>query len=242
MMFNDNLNKYRKQKGLSQEELAFRLGVSRQSVSKWESGQSTPELERIIEIADLFGISLDELIGHESNDYVTVDREELRSVVRHLFTYEYKSKFKIGNVPLIHINLGRGFRIAKGIIAIGNIAVGLFSFGALALGVFSLGGLAIGLLTLAGIAIGGISLGGLSIGYFAVGGMAIGIYAIGGMAIASKLAIGGMAHGYVAIGSSANGVHTLVSTNCSLEMISNFILRQHNLNAKIIEFLLLFIY
>lgn len=123
-MFNDNLNKYRKQKGLSQEELAFRLGVSRQSVSKWESGQSTPELERIIEIADLFGISLDELIGHESNDYVTVDREELRSVVRHLFTYEYKSKFKIGNVPLIHINLGRGFRIAKGIIAIGNIAVG----------------------------------------------------------------------------------------------------------------------
>ena len=231
MMFNDNLNKYRKQKGLSQEELAFRLGVSRQSVSKWESGQSTPELERIIEIADLFGISLDELIGHESNDYVTVDREELRSVVRHLFTYEYKSKFKIGNVPLIHINLGRGFRIAKGIIAIGNIAVGLFSFGALALGVFSLGGLAIGLLTLAGIAIGGISLGGLSIGYFAVGGMAIGIYAIGGMA-----------HGYVAIGSSANGAHTLVSTNCSLEMISNFILRQHNLNAKIVEFLLLFIY
>ena len=62
MMFNDNLNKYRKQKGSSQEELAFRLGVSRQSVSKWESGQSTPELERIIEIADLFGISLDELI------------------------------------------------------------------------------------------------------------------------------------------------------------------------------------
>lgn len=231
MMFNDNLNKYRKQKGLSQEELAFRLGVSRQSVSKWESGQSTPELERIIEIADLFGISLDELIGHESNDYVTVDREELRSVVRHLFTYEYKSKFKVGNVPLIHINLGRGFRIAKGIIAIGNIAVGLFSFGAFALGVFSLGGLAIGLLTLAGIALGGISLGGLSIGYFAVGGMAIGIYAIGGMA-----------HGYVAIGSSANGVHTLVSTNCSLEMISNFILRQHNLNAKIVEFLLLFIY
>lgn len=236
-MFNDNLNKYRKQKGLSQEELAFRLGVSRQSVSKWESGQSTPELERIIEIADLFGISLDELIGHESNDYVTVDREELSSVVRHVFTYEYKSKFKIGNVPLIHINLGRGFRIAKGIIAIGNIAVGLFSFGALALGVFSLGGLAIGLLTLAGIA-----LGGLSIGYFAVGGMAIGIYAIGGMAIATKLAIGGMAHGYVAIGSSANGAHTLVSTNCSLEMISNFILRQHNLNAKIVEFLLLFIY
>ena len=40
-----------------------------------------------------------------------------------------RSKFKIGNVPLIHINLGRGFRIAKGIIAIGNIAVGFLVLG-----------------------------------------------------------------------------------------------------------------
>ena len=57
-MFNDNLNKYRKQKGLSQEELAFRLGVSRQSVSKWESGQSTPELERIIETVSYTHLTL----------------------------------------------------------------------------------------------------------------------------------------------------------------------------------------
>lgn len=47
--------------GLSQEELAQRLEVSRQSVSKWETGQSVPDLDRLIKLADLFGVTLDEL-------------------------------------------------------------------------------------------------------------------------------------------------------------------------------------
>ena len=49
-------------KGLSQEDLAQRLEVSRQSVSKWETGQSVPDLEKIIKLADLFGVSVDELV------------------------------------------------------------------------------------------------------------------------------------------------------------------------------------
>lgn len=49
-------------KGLSQEDLAQRLEVSRQSVSKWETGQSVPDLEKIIRLADLFGVSVDELV------------------------------------------------------------------------------------------------------------------------------------------------------------------------------------
>ena len=48
-------------KGLSQEDLAAKLEVSRQSVSKWETGQSVPDLEKIIKLADLFGVSVDEL-------------------------------------------------------------------------------------------------------------------------------------------------------------------------------------
>lgn len=48
--------------GLSQEELAARLDVSRQSVSKWETGQSVPDLEKLIKLADLFGITVDELV------------------------------------------------------------------------------------------------------------------------------------------------------------------------------------
>lgn len=49
-------------KGLSQEDLAQCLEVSRQSVSKWETGQSVPDLEKIIRLADLFGVNVDELV------------------------------------------------------------------------------------------------------------------------------------------------------------------------------------
>lgn len=53
---------HRKRLGLSQEELAARLGVSRQAVSKWELGTSTPEPENIIALARIFGITTDELL------------------------------------------------------------------------------------------------------------------------------------------------------------------------------------
>ena len=62
MEFNEKLQQLRKQKGLSQEELANRLNVSRQTISKWEIGDSTPDMEKLIAISDLFEISLDELI------------------------------------------------------------------------------------------------------------------------------------------------------------------------------------
>jgi transcriptional regulator with XRE-family HTH domain len=62
MEFNNKLYDLRKKKGLSQEELASRLNVSRQTVSKWEVGDSTPDMEKLIAISDLFDISLDELI------------------------------------------------------------------------------------------------------------------------------------------------------------------------------------
>ena len=48
--------------GLSQEELAEQLAVSRQSVSKWETGQSVPDLDKLIKLSDLFGVSVDELV------------------------------------------------------------------------------------------------------------------------------------------------------------------------------------
>lgn len=49
-------------RGMSQDGLAEQLEVSRQSVSKWETGQSTPDLDKIIRLADLFGVSVDELV------------------------------------------------------------------------------------------------------------------------------------------------------------------------------------
>lgn len=62
MNLSNKITFLRRQRGWSQEDLAARLGVSRQSVSKWESGASVPELERIIELSRIFGVSTDALL------------------------------------------------------------------------------------------------------------------------------------------------------------------------------------
>ena len=62
MTFGEKLQKLRKAQGLSQEELAGRLSVTRQTISKWELDQSTPELALLAQISDIFGITTDYLI------------------------------------------------------------------------------------------------------------------------------------------------------------------------------------
>ena len=62
MKFHEKLAALRKGKGLSQEELGMELHVSRQTVSKWESGQSYPDFQRLVMLSDYFGMSLDELV------------------------------------------------------------------------------------------------------------------------------------------------------------------------------------
>lgn len=62
MVFGEKLKLERKKKGWSQEELAAKLFVSRQSVSKWENGQNYPNIEVIINVSDLFGVTIDELL------------------------------------------------------------------------------------------------------------------------------------------------------------------------------------
>ena len=56
----------RKRNGYSQEALAEKMGVSRQAVSKWERGDSTPDTDTLIELARLYSVSLDTLVGNES--------------------------------------------------------------------------------------------------------------------------------------------------------------------------------
>lgn len=62
MTIADRIQSLRKTKGFSQEELADRLGVSRQAVSKWESEQSSPDLERIVYMSELFGVTTDYIL------------------------------------------------------------------------------------------------------------------------------------------------------------------------------------
>jgi len=61
MKFSEKLIQLRKEKLLSQEELGEKLNVTRQTVSKWELGQTTPDMEKLVEMSKLFGVSLDEL-------------------------------------------------------------------------------------------------------------------------------------------------------------------------------------
>ncbi len=62
MSFQENFLRLRAKSGYTQEDIAHRLGVSRQSVAKWEAGKSTPDLEKLIALAELFDVSLDELV------------------------------------------------------------------------------------------------------------------------------------------------------------------------------------
>ena len=62
MSFSEKLMDLRRKSGLSQEQLADRLGVTRQSVSKWESGTAMPELVKLISLSDIFGVSVDYLV------------------------------------------------------------------------------------------------------------------------------------------------------------------------------------
>lgn len=58
----NNLKLYRKQSGMTQEQVAEKLGVSRQAVAKWENGESLPDIENIIALSDLYGTSVDYLV------------------------------------------------------------------------------------------------------------------------------------------------------------------------------------
>lgn len=67
-MFNDNLIFLRKQNQLTQEDIAEKLGVSRQAVAKWEAGDTVPDLDKCRRLADIFGVSLDDLANYEAPD------------------------------------------------------------------------------------------------------------------------------------------------------------------------------
>ena len=79
MIFSERLKSEREKKGGSQAELAEKIHVSRQSVSKWETGKNYPTIEVIIDLSDLFGITIDELLrsDKELKDKVIQDSKQL---------------------------------------------------------------------------------------------------------------------------------------------------------------------
>ena len=67
-MFKDNLVQMRKMKQMTQEDVAEKVGVTRQAVAKWEAGETIPDLEKCRCLAELFGVSLDDLTNFEPKD------------------------------------------------------------------------------------------------------------------------------------------------------------------------------
>ena len=77
-MLNENIRKYRKECGLSQEEMAVKLHVVRQTISKWETNLSVPDADMLIEIAKLLQVSVEQLLDYSGKDNLSVDTELAR--------------------------------------------------------------------------------------------------------------------------------------------------------------------
>ena len=93
MKFGENLYNLRKKKKISQEKLAEKIGVSRQSVSKWENGTAYPEMNRIFELCKIFHCKLNDLVNDNILDFDSLDKEVKMSVVK--FNKEKQNKLKI---------------------------------------------------------------------------------------------------------------------------------------------------
>ena len=213
------LAKLRREQNLTQEQLAELLGVSRQAISKWESGAAYPETEKLIRLGKLYHCSMDYLLMEEVEETNTaagsaedagVTRIDLRSLC-----YERVSEKKIGGLPLWHINIGFG-RVAKGvfavglrakvIVAVGLAAAGVVSLGVCSVGLIALGSLAVGLVAVGAIAAGILAIGAVAVGVFSLGACALGNFAVGAAAIGEYAARGDAAKAAVAVGiSEANG-------------------------------------
>ena len=82
MKFGENLKAIRKSKNISQEQLAEKLGVSRQSISKWETGENYPSMNNIICLCDIFNCKINELVHEDFSDINFLDEEIKMSVVK----------------------------------------------------------------------------------------------------------------------------------------------------------------
>ncbi len=105
MTLGEKIYELRTQQSLSQGDLANELNVSRQSISKWENGKSTPDLDKIIKLSEIFNVSLDELIKNEEKETEVVKTPE--------------------ETPTIHTN-DREKKIGKGLLIAGVISFFIF--------------------------------------------------------------------------------------------------------------------
>lgn len=244
--FSEKLLELRRREGLSQEQLADRLGVTRQSVSKWESGAAVPELTKLVALSDLFGVSVDYLVKDHLEEperpagepaSTAKLEEQVEEISRYFrgWSWFWDSKTRIFGLPLVSVrfhlrpHMMRNRDAARGVIAIGNIAIGVVALGAMSVGVLSVGAMSVGLLAVGALAFGLAALGPVAIGLLAFGPVALGLWYAGGVtALGGKIAVGIAAVGDTAVGYDAAGNHVLLWGNGLTQAeVEAFLLERH---------------
>jgi len=233
MTFADKLSRLRKESNHTQEQLADILGVSRQAISKWESGTAFPETEKLIRISRLYDCTLDYLLKDEQTEERSkaqpetsgscTDEESTDSghdgdsalfTLRMRLPREKKSERMLWGMPLYHIGrkaegvfaLGLD---AKGIVAVGLRARGVVSVGMLSMGVLSFGLLSLGLMAAGAFALGLLAAGAICAGVIAAGAVSFALFSVGAVAV-GEFSVGALAVGeYAALGDNARAMVAL---------------------------------
>lgn len=122
MNFGEKLTSLRKQKGLSQEELGYQLNVTRQTVSKWELGQTTPEMDKLVEMSKIFGVTVDELTNESelnSNEVEKIEDKPINDKPQNNATLKVIliiiAVFIIGGIIVYSIVFSKFFSFGKGL-------------------------------------------------------------------------------------------------------------------------------
>ena len=127
-MLNENIKALRKTKGLTQDELAIRLNVVRQTVSKWEKGLSVPDAEMLQRIAEVFEVNVSQLLGApiNQNENIDVIAEQLSRINEQLVVKNNRSRkiWKTIGIILAIIIIGQLLLVALSITAYKSYEVG----------------------------------------------------------------------------------------------------------------------
>ena len=120
-MLNENIKALRKTKGLTQDELAIRLNVVRQTISKWEKGLSVPDADMLQKIAEVFEVNVSQLLGSPINQNENVDiiAEQLSRINEQLVVKNNRSRkiWKTIGIILAIIIVGQLLLVALGFTA-----------------------------------------------------------------------------------------------------------------------------
>ena len=248
MTLGEKIAKQRKAQNLTQEQLAELLGVSRQSISKWESNLAYPETDKLIRLGKIFDCSMDYLLKDEITQPKGADRmnpvpilEQIHATIKKQCR-ERKSEKQVWGMPLYHIGRDAGgffaiglkargvFAIglrAKGVVSLGMLSMGMLSIGLLSLGLLTFGTFSLGLISVGAIALGLLTAGAVSIGVVSIGALSVGCFSGGAAAYGKYMAVGDYAQAAIAIGGSeAVGSvygHIGDASNAALDLIHSWL-------------------